>query len=313
MKSHLQKRLITAFLSTALLSTTTSFGWADMSQEEIRDGYKVNAALAQFHRWYLYYERSEGGVENAVDILTNDIRVKSSFGESIGHEEYRARTAQLPSTWKNAHFPKTTNVTVNADGTMSLSAHITYLNEGLNPEGKVRKADLSYMMELTPSDDILPKFNSIEISQNSEGNADTFIDAYAANRMLSLVHYWMALIEDPARNPEPVKEIFADGFSLNFSSGVITDFEGFKAWLAGPGSQVNASTHVISNFSTEEIDSGLFTVKMDFDWEGILPNGTELIAKTRHSWTATNDVKERFARIKTVDVEVLEPFRPKET
>ena len=54
-----------------------------------------------------------------------------------------------------------------------------------------------------------------------------------------------------------------------------------------------------------------FGMSVDFDWAGVMPDGTELIAKTRHQWTATNDVTERFARIKTMDVEVLEPFRPK--
>ena len=304
--------LAKGLISLSIMTATPNIGLADMTEEEIRNGYKVNAALAQFHRWYQYYERPEGGINNALDILTENVKVVSGLGEANGQEEYKSRVTQLPNKWKNAHFPKDTKVTFNNDGTFNLSANITYLNEGLNPEGKIREADLNYTMTLEPQSDVLPKFRSIEITQKSEGFADTFVDAYAINRMRSLVHYWLALIEDPSRNPEPVEEILADDFSLNFSSGSITDFNGFKEWLAGPGSQVTASTHVISNFKAEETADGEFSIQMDFDWEGILPNGTELIAKTRHNWIATNDVTERFARIKSVDVEVLEPFRPKE-
>ena len=50
---------------------------------------------------------------------------------------------------------------------------------------------------------------------------------------------------------------------------------------------------------------------MTFDWNGILPNATEMTAKTKHTWIVIDDPTERFARIKTMDVEVLEPFKPK--
>ncbi|UWQ18251.1 TetR/AcrR family transcriptional regulator [Jannaschia sp. M317] len=84
----------------------------------------------------------------------------------------------------------------------------------------------------------------------------------------------------------------------------------FKAWLAGPASQVGASTHVLGNFAAEDTGAGTYRLTMNFDWEGILPDGNELVTKTRHIWTVENDGAERFARIKTIDVDVLEPFRP---
>ncbi len=312
MKRISKKAITRGLVTLTILASTPTLGWADMSPEEIKNGYKVNAAFAQFYRWYQYYERSEGGIDNALDILTQDVNVKSGLGEANGHEEYKARVTQLPTSWKNAHFPKDPKVTFNADGSTSISSELTYLNEGLNPDGKIRQAELTYTMALTQGDDVLPKFSAIKIEQNSESEAETFVDAYAINRMRSLVHYWLTLIEDPSRNPEPLQEILSDEFTLNFSSGAITTYDDLKEWLAGPGSQVSASTHVISDFAAEENEDGTYSIQMDFDWEGILPNGAELVAKTRHSWTATNDVTERFARIKSVDVEILEPFHPKE-
>lgn len=300
-------------LGAAALSLTATTGMAQMTQDDIREGYLEHAAMAQFHRWYQVYERPEGGIDNALDILAQDVTVVSGLGTANGHEEYAARVQQLPDTWRNAHVPHEARVEVADDGTMTLEADITYLNQGLMPDGAVREADLTYDIALVPDPDgaLLPKLSRVEIGQNSEGVAETFTDAYARNRMLSLVHYWLALIEDPKRDPEPVREILADGFSLDFSSGAITDFDGFKAWLAGPGSQVAASTHVIDNFAVEETGEETYAVTVDFDWTGILPDGNEMVAKTRHNWTVANDVTERFARIETISVEVLEPFRPK--
>lgn len=282
----------------------------EITDSAIKLGYLKHAALAQFHRWYQYYERSEGGIENAVDILTPDVFVKSTSGEANGTEEYKARVAALPESWKNAHFLKSVEVTVNDDETLSLDATITYLNAGMRDDGAVVSADLSYDTTLVLGDDLLPKFSSIEISQNEVGTAEAFTDAYAENRALSVIHYYLAIIEDPSRDPEPAREVFAGDFSLNFSSGPITDFEGFKAWLAGTGSAVVASTHEFTGLSVSSQGDTIINAEMTFDWAGITPDGTKLIAQTHHRWQITNDVTERFARIKRVDVEIVIPFQP---
>lgn len=282
-----------------------------MTTQEIKEGFRKHAALTQLYRWYLLYEEPKYGIENQLDILDKDVTVKSGLGEAKGHEQYAKRVKQIPTTWKNAHDVKSTAVTLGEDGSITMTANITYLNEGLLKDGGVRSADLTYTTVLKATDTVLPDFTSIEIAQNSEGKAEAFVSEYDNNRMRSLVHYWLALIEDPSRNPEPVREILADGFSLNFSSGAITDFDGFKAWLAGPGSSVVASTHEIGDFSQEGIGENQYKVSMTFDWNGILPNKAEMTAKTKHTWVVIDDPTERFARIKTVDVEVLEPFKPK--
>lgn len=298
-------------LSAAVLAVTATQGVAQMTLDEIRQGYQEHAALAQYHRWYQFYERPEGGIDNALDILTEDVTVTSGLGTANGHAEYAERVTQLPDIWDNAHHVRSTEITHGADGAMTLTAQITYQNQGMLPDGTVRQADLTYTVEFVDGDAVLPLLSNVLIEQNGEPEAGEFVDAYADNRMRSLVHYWLTLIEDPSRNAEPVREILADDMSLNFSSGVITDFEGFEAWLTGPGSQVAASTHVISNFSAEETSENTYAVSVDFDWSGILPDDSVMVAKTRHNWTVANDPTERFARIQTIDVEVLEDFRPR--
>ena len=304
----LRNTILTA--GSLLLGICPAFA-EDMTLEEIKNGYKRHAALTQFHRWFLLYEKPAYGIDNQLDILSGDIEVKSGLGEAKGHAAYTKRVEQLPETWKNAHDVRSTKVTVKPDGTIALEAEVTYLNEGLLPDGGIRTSDLTYMTELVPTDTALPLFQSISIAQNSEGTADNFTPAYAKNRVLSLVHYWLTLIEDPSRNPQPVEEILADSFSLNFSSGAITTFDGFKAWLAGPGSMVTASTHKIGDFTIKETGENTYEASMTFDWNGLLPDGKEMTAKTAHTWQIVDDPTERFARIKTVDVEVLEPFTPK--
>ncbi len=282
-----------------------------MQTSEIKQGYKKHAALTQLYRWYLFYEHPEYGIDNALDILAEDINVKSGLGEANGHQQYSDRVAQLPADWKNAHNVGSPVVSIDEQGAIQLKTDITYLNEGMLEEGATRTAQLSYTMTLASNNTVLPKFTHIAIAQNEDGTTNEFQSSYRHNRVRSVVHYWMALIEDPSRNADPVKEILSDEFSLNFTSGSITSFDEFSRWLAGPGSQVVASTHKISNFSTTEITERTYTATMDLDWNGILPDSSEMTAKTKHHWVIEDDPKQRFPRIRTMDVDILEPFTPK--
>lgn len=304
-------RRSSTLLSAVALVVSATQGTAQMTHDEIRLGFREHAAMAQYYRWYQVYERSEGGIANALDILTKDVIISSDLGTANGHSEYSERVKQLPDTWNNAHHIQSVEITHGTDGAMTVAAQITYQNQGMLQDGAVRQADLAYTVELIPGETVLPLLSNVLIEQIGAPDAEAFEDAYAENRMRGLVHYWLALIEDPSRNPEPVREIFADGFSLNFPSGTITDFGGFTAWLTGPASQLTASTHVISNFSVEETSKDTYSVKMDFDWSGLLPDDSVMVAKTRHTWVVENDLTERFARIQTVDVELLEEFRPR--
>jgi hypothetical protein len=281
-----------------------------MTPTEIQQSYVKHAVMAQIHRWYQIYENPQTSIDNQIDILAPDIKLKSGLGEGVGHEAYRQRIAQLPTTWKNAHFIREAEVTINADGTIALDVGLTYLNQGMRPDGSVRSAELRYDARLQPTDALLPRFTAIEIKQLSEGTAPAFEEAYPQNRVKSLLHYWLALIEDPARRVEPFKELLADGFELQFSSGTITDMAAFEAWLRGPGSAVTASTHAISGFSVEPAGADTYRMQVDLTWLGLLPDGKQVAAKTHHAWTAVDNLKERFARIKTAAVQVLEPLQP---
>jgi hypothetical protein len=77
-----------------------------------------------------------------------------------------------------------------------------------------------------------------------------------------------------------------------------------------PASAVAASTHQISNFSYKRTGDNSYAMNVDFDWQGILPNGAQMMTKTRHTWTVEDKVTDRFARIKTIKVEVLKPLAP---
>ena len=282
-----------------------------VSQQAVRDSYRHHAALTQFRRWYQLYENPAVSLDNQLDILSEDIALSSGLGEAKGHADYRERVANIPREWQNSHIVHRADIELLEDGAARLDADITYLNVGALPGGAVRSAELHYDGTLsTPDGALLPKFERLAIEGKSDGTADAFKDAYAENRLRSLAHYWLAAIENPTRDTAPFREMLADDFVLDFSSGQITDFDGFEAWYNGPASSVEASKHDIVEFDVTETGPNQYDMRMTLEWQGIAPGGADLVAKTHHTWQVEDNPAERFARVRRVNVELAVPFQP---
>ncbi|MEL6678572.1 MAG: nuclear transport factor 2 family protein [Pseudomonadota bacterium] len=297
----------TGTVGLVLSLVAASAATAQPTAEEIRESYRAHAALAQFHRWFQVYERPEGGLDNALDLLADDVTITSPLGTAEGVAAYEAAVAALPSTWRNAHFVRSVRAEMGED--VTLTAEVTYLNLGATEDGTLRALTMAYDATFADGGEALPKVDTMAIAPVGPSEETAYRDAYLENRARATVHAYLAFLENPERTLAPFEEILTDAFSINFSSGAITTLDGFAAWLAGPASSVSASQHRISEFSVQGTDTA-FSVEMAFDWSGLAPDGTQLEARTRHRWRLVNDVAERFARIKTVDVEVLVPFRP---
>lgn len=282
------------------------------SETEVRQSYQEHAAATQLLRWYQYYENTEASFENQLDILQEDVTIVSTSGTAHGHDEYKAIVAKIPTTWQNSHNLTNFKPTIEQDGSIKIDASIVYQNVGMAEDGSTLARNIAYTAKLTPAESLLPKFAEITLAVGDPADAGNFTNLYPKNRLLSLAHYWMALVEDPQRSAKPFREILAPEFNINFGRGAITTFDGLAEWIAGPASSVSASHHELQNFSYKELGANHYELTVDLDWTGILPNDAWMKAKTRHTWTISDNPQERFARIKKINVEVLEPFTPVE-
>jgi len=136
-------------------------------------------------------------------------------------------------------------------------------------------------------------------------------DEYIENRLRSLAHAWLHIIEDPSRNAEPVKDILAPEFSLGLGGQNVTTFSEFETWLHGPADAVSASTHLVSDFKVTRLQRNTYEVTMVLSWNGLLrSNGVHMIAQTSHKWRVINARDDPYARIVKMEVETLVPFAP---
>lgn len=278
--------------------------------EMIRDQINYNRIMTQIHRWYLFYENDKVNLDEQIDILTDDITVKSALGERHGKDEYRTTVMQLPKTWKNAHHITKANI-----NGMNLLVEIVYQNIGMLPKEELRTVNINYNAKLIDNGDVLPKFKSITLTpqENEKVKAGyaKFKDAYPENRLKSLVHYYLALIEFKYAPKEDFKHIFDQKINFKFSEKEIKSHDEFFEWLDGTRKRIFISTHILENFKYKALGEGLYKIEMEFQWYGFTEENKnqELEGRTSHKWIVYDDPAEKFPKIQSIEVKFIKPFQ----
>ncbi|PWA10494.1 hypothetical protein DB891_04490 [Flavobacterium laiguense] len=267
----------------------------------------THLVLAQYHRWYQVYEVpfTEERIKNQKDILSDDVEISSQLGTTKGKEGLEDRL-KVYTGWQNAHHVKHTEVQLLPDGQLSLEADILYQN--IRPDNSKYSYTLHYSTELQPRENDLPLFTKLDLKPTGEVKEFIFEDAYPENRVKSFMHYWLYLMENP--NSDKFRELLAADFALQLSAGQnITALPEFDEWMKSISSRILTSSHSYNNLKIVDNEDNTFTVFVDFDWKGININNEKMIAETHHEWLLTNNMEERFARMKTMKVTIIKPFQ----
>lgn len=268
---------------------------------------QTHLALAQYYRWYQVYEVSFTAerIQNQKDILSEDVEISSQMGTTKGKEGLEDRL-KVFTGWQNAHHVQNTEVQILPDGNLSLEADILYQN--IRPDNSKFSYTLHYSTQLQPRENDLPLFTKLDLKPTAEVKEFKFEAAYPENRTKSFMHYWLYLMENP--NSNKFKELLADDFCLQLSSGEpITSLSKFEEWLKSVSATILTSTHSYKNFTVVENKDNTFIVTVDFDWKGINVKDEKMVAETHHEWLLTNNMNERFARMKTMKVTIIRPFQ----
>ncbi|WP_055444265.1 hypothetical protein [Lacinutrix himadriensis] len=264
-------------------------------------------AKVQLYRWYQLYERAinEQRIANQLDLLEEDVYMKSAAGEMRGKVNYPERLTVYKG-WKNAHHVEHVNITTSEKG-LHLEADLRYQN--ILPDGVKASYTIHYNTEMVKGEGYLPKFSSIEIIPRGETN-EVFEDAYPTNRVKSLMYYWIASMENLDGNVTPFKEVLADDFVLNFStSSTITSILDLEKWLNGTPKQLSNSEHYPKHFEVKQIMENEYEMTVVFDWKGKTKAGKNLEGTTKHTWYIIDNPNDRFAKILKVDVVQTNPFK----
>lgn len=283
-----------------------------MAPLTIHHGHTEHLAMAQLYRWFQFYEHPDAELSNQLDILANDVKLKTTLGEGRGHAQQTEWVGTIPAHWKSAHFVESSEFSPRGDGKFVLNLIVRHLNQGILPNNQIRQAHLAYKTELQTDESGLPKFTSIDVSQIDESKTDQFHSAYLDNRFKSLLHYWFAMVTNANIDLSPAHEVLSDDYLLNFSDAGIRSHDALEDWLKASVPKLAPSKVSLDELECETQNDGTLYCIADLTWTDVAGDNGMLKARTRHKWTIADDPKTRFANLKQIDVDLLEPFAPQE-
>ncbi|CRK80772.1 hypothetical protein [Neobacillus massiliamazoniensis] len=277
--------------------------------DKFKDIQNNHLALTQYHRWYQVYEvpLNKARIDNQLDILAEEVEISSQAGTAKGKKGIEDRLKMFEG-WQNAHHVENTSIKQLSDEELSLEADILYQN--IRPDDSRYSYKIHYSTILKLRENDLPLFTKVHLEPIGNVENPQFTSAYADNRAKSFMHYWLYIMETAAMNSDKFKELLAEQFELNLSTGAKIDtLKGFNDWLATVSNQVKQSGHYPKNISVTENEDHTINVSVDFEWEGISVENKLMIAETHHEWILENNLDERFARMKMMKVIQTKPFQ----
>lgn len=283
----------------------------DELRTALHEGTYRHRALTVVHRWYTGYETEQKNRGHQGELVTEDFvlnrPVESGLPSVQGRQAYLDSWATAYPGQSNAHHLR--GLTVEPTGEHTARAHVTHDFETGGPATN-GAAVIAYDFELVQDPaERLPRI-SVFSEQVLEYRDAPFEEAYTENRVRAFVHYWLSLLERPAPDAEPLRELIADDLAMTLPDGrVLHTFDEVADWYAATGGQVEVSTHHIKDLRITAEPGDRIRVTMDFDWEGIHVSGRPMTARTRHAWTLTES-GERYLRLSDFAVTALDPFTP---
>lgn len=133
----------------------------------------------------------------------------------------------------------------------------------------------------------------------------------ATDRVAHLVHHYLSLLGDRERTIEAFAELFDQEFVLDFASGQITTLVGFEEWVASYDAATSASALTIERMNIVENGDSKCTATIDFEWDGLLADGTHMEMATKHVWIVVDDPSAAFGRIRSIGVVKTRAIAPR--
>jgi len=268
----------------------------DMDAEMIAGGHRIHAALSQFYRWFLFYDATDGKLDHHLDTLAVSATFRSREGTFPTRDDYAVDIFEVPTEWQHAHFVRRVSARfVDADR-VRLNADITYLNRGLLEGGAIQSSDLVFDFLVARDTNPLPAIEELSVQARQVGQTSEFRSSYGENRMRSLLHHWLALVEQMDTNPELLREILSPQLIDQFPATGLADLD----WLPSRAAAGLSIHYRVRKVEIEEFQPGEFQIDADLDWYALTSDGEIVRGEVLQTLLVIDDPARRYPQIGSI-------------
>ncbi len=290
----------------------------------IMGSFRTQAALSQFFRWFQFYEHEKASLNHQTTIVAPEIQFDSNQGFATGVEAYQTTIHKIPRVWQNSHFVSDVHIERDKNNMLMLDADIIFLNRGalvqnhiLGSRLKIKSqfnddfTSVAEASEQTDKESALPLMRRMNVSSSQNGKVKEYQSSYAQNRLKSLLHYWLHLIENPNRSLDDFEVILTETYRTEFSEEDFASEVGMQGWLVRPEASAKAMHYRVRNIQIEELDMNKYSLKAEMDWYGLIENDEQVTGRVNQIFAVIDDPHDPYAKISAFEEEEVVPGAPR--
>ncbi len=268
----------------------------DMDAGMISSGHRIHSAVSQVYRWFLFYDATDGKLDHHLDTLAVSATFRSPEGTFPTRDDYAVDIFDVPTEWQHAHFVRRMSARFVDPDRVRLNADITYLNRGLLEGDAIQSSNLVFDFLVARDSNPLPAIEELSVQARQVGQTTEFRSSYVENRMRSLLHHWLALVEQLDTNPELLREILRPQLIEQFPATGLTDLD----WLPSRAAAGSSIHYRVRNVEIEEFQPGEFQIDADLDWYALTPNGKIVRGEVLQTLLVIDDPTRRYPQIGSI-------------
>jgi hypothetical protein len=268
-------------------------------------------ARTVLYRWSSGYEAPHRDLGHHAELVTNNFTMRPAPETGLpsiqDRDAHLDNMAALPSGQRNAYQLRSLSIDHASADTARVMVTYDFETAGPTMTSAARmRSDVGLVQD--PAER-LPRIATM--SEQILDRQDTPLsETYTEHRVLAFLHYWLSLLERPAADAEPLRELLDADLDMTLSDGrILHTFDDVAAWYAGAGELVDISTHHVINRTITPGRDDRHDLAVNFAWEGVTRQGRAMTARTRHHWTLA-ETGERYLRLRRFAVTILDPFTP---
>ena len=304
-----------------------------IDQQRHQNVTQTNAAMAQIYRWYAAVdcglsltalESDEAVVSDPSWIARQLSGSPSELVPGICRQQHQVRWFQL-----RAYQQQRTVINVGVDYLDKLSGRrLTmeqqfYLQDRAASLPLIRRVDVLHRRPLKSYSAVNPQALSYETLSSQNRNPQNLSSQnrnpqnlssqsrgpqQPMNRIRSLVHYWVSLLDYLSEPPESLGNIFASQpLQLHFVGVDINNQQKLFDWLASRQRRAQRGSHIVDRLKIRAIGGSRYRVSFELDWRGVSAEGLIEIARIEVIWLVEERQLE-FPQVLRADERYLSPL-----
>lgn len=268
----------------------------------------LNLVKSAIYKWFSYYENTRSAERTALvkALLDEEISFLNTLLPISGLDHFQDFIDEI-EVYEISNFIEEISMYPCGVGMYTVNADVR--TQASNKAGHVQEFALDFVADVQIEKNFDVKFLRVKVKQSALATSNAFQSQYASHRAHAVIHQCMGLIERKLNNEEAINAIFPSVFSVQaLYHGTVHTKAEIIDWIAKMHERLNNISLTPVNVVTEICENNRFETSFDLLIEGDNKDGDRVGSLSKNKWTIEDNPNEEYGKVRSIEVEKLDPI-----